>query len=123
MIRKQERVVFTFHTTTDAMAAESLCKTLGGRMIPVPGEITADYISSRLDTAGIPDPDLIIRPGAEHRLSNYLLWQAAYAELYFSDTLWPDFDVRALHEAIAAYQKRDRRFGGVKTGAKGDKKA
>ena len=77
------------------------------------GEITADYISSRLDTAGIPDPDLIIRPGAEHRLSNYLLWQAAYAELYFSDTLWPDFDEEELDRAIVWFSTRKRRFGGV----------
>ena len=67
-----------------------------------------------LVTAGYPDPDLIIRPSGEYRLSNFLLWQSAYAELYFTDTLWPDFDERALDAAIIDYQKRDRRFGGVK---------
>ena len=67
--------------------------------------------------------DLVIRTSGEMRISNFLLYQIAYAEFVVTDTLWPDFDVRALHEAIAAYQKRDRRFGGVKTGAKGDKKA
>jgi len=66
---------------------------------------------SYLYTAGIPDPDLIIRPGGEKRLSNFLLWQAAYAELYFTDTLWPDFDTHRLDLAIAEYQKRQRRYG------------
>ena len=65
--------------------------------------------------SGIPDPDLVIRPGGEVRLSNFLLWQSAYAEFYVTDTLWPDFDEAELERAIAAYQKRDRRFGGVKT--------
>lgn len=66
---------------------------------------------SRLTTAGIPDPDLLIRTGGEKRLSNFLLWQAAYAELYFCDTLWPDFGKEELAEAIADFQKRERRFG------------
>ena len=65
-------------------------------------------------TAGVPDPDLIIRTGNEMRLSNFLLWQCAYAEFYYTDTLWPDFDEAELDRAIAAYQSRDRRFGGVK---------
>ena len=67
-----------------------------------------------LDTSEIPDPDLLIRTSGEQRLSNYLLWQLAYSEFYFCDTLWPDFDSRALDQAIIAYQSRDRRFGGVK---------
>ena len=67
-----------------------------------------------LDTADIPDPDFIIRTSGEQRLSNFLLWQAAYAEFYFTDVLWPDFDEAELDKAIAAYQVRDRRFGGVK---------
>ena len=61
--------------------------------------------------AHVPDPDLLIRTGGEMRLSNFLLWQAAYSELYFSDKLWPDFDDAALDEAIAAYHARERRFG------------
>lgn len=69
-------------------------------------------ISKRLSTADLPDPDLIIRTGGEKRLSNFLLWDAAYAEIYFSDLLWPDFDEGALEEAIIWYGKRNRRFGG-----------
>jgi undecaprenyl diphosphate synthase len=61
--------------------------------------------------AHVPDPDLLIRTGGEMRISNFLLWQAAYSELYFSDRLWPDFDEKALDEAIAAYGARERRFG------------
>jgi undecaprenyl diphosphate synthase len=64
-----------------------------------------------LDTAGVPDPDLLIRPGGEKRLSNFLLWQCAYTELYFSDTLWPDFTTRELDAAIEWFCSRDRRFG------------
>ena len=67
-----------------------------------------------LDSAGIPDPELIIRPSGEQRLSNFLLWQCAYSEFYYTDALWPDFDEEELDKAIAAYQSRDRRFGGVK---------
>ena len=62
----------------------------------------------------MPDPELLIRPGGEMRISNFLLWQCAYSELVFTDTLWPDFDEAALEEAIVAYQQRDRRFGGIK---------
>lgn len=69
--------------------------------------------SNYLDSAGIPDPELVIRPSGELRLSNFLLWQSAYAEFYFTDTLWPDFDEKELDRAIEAYWRRDRRFGGV----------
>ena len=62
----------------------------------------------------MPDPELLIRSGGELRLSNYLLWQCAYAEFYFTETLWPDFDEAEIDRAIAAYRNRDRRFGGVK---------
>jgi len=79
-----------------------------------PEELDDALFSSYLDTRGIPDPDLIIRPSGELRLSNFLLWQCAYSEFYFTDALWPDFDEAELNRAIAAYQKRDRRFGGVK---------
>ena len=70
--------------------------------------------SGYLDSAGIPDPELVIRPSGEQRLSNFLLWQSAYAEFYYTDTLWPDFNEAELDKAIAAYRGRDRRFGGVK---------
>ena len=76
-----------------------------------PGEITEDTISQHLETAFMPDPDLLIRTGGELRISNYLLWQIAYSELYFCDTYWPDFDEAALHEAIIDFQGRQRRFG------------
>ena len=67
-----------------------------------------------MDSAGIPDPELIIRPSGELRLSNFLLWQCAYSEFYFTDALWPDFDEAELNKAIESYRTRDRRFGGVK---------
>lgn len=69
--------------------------------------------ASYLYSAGIPDPDLIIRPSGEYRTSNFLMWQSAYSELYFTDVLWPDFSEKDINKAIAAFQHRDRRFGGV----------
>ena len=77
-------------------------------------EITEQVVASYLDTAGMPDPDLLIRTSGEIRLSNYLLWQLAYTEIYVTDCLWPDFDQEELEKAIMAYNKRDRRYGGVK---------
>jgi undecaprenyl diphosphate synthase len=74
-------------------------------------DITEDFISQHLQTSFMPDPDLLIRTGGEVRISNYLLWQIAYSELYFCDTYWPDFDEEALHKAIEDYQGRQRRFG------------
>lgn len=76
--------------------------------------LTEDLFSRYLFSAGLPDPDLIIRPSGEMRISNFLLWQSAYSEFYFTDVLWPDFDARALDRALIAYQHRDRRFGGIK---------
>jgi undecaprenyl diphosphate synthase len=73
--------------------------------------ITEDTISQHLNTYFMPDPDLLIRTGGELRISNYLLWQIAYSELYFCNTYWPDFDENELHKAIASYQSRQRRFG------------
>lgn len=75
--------------------------------------VSEDLIEQYLDTAGIPTPDLLIRTSGELRLSNFLLWQLAYTELYFTDILWPDFDRAAFHQALLAYQVRDRRFGSV----------
>ena len=74
-------------------------------------DIDGQVVSDNLTTAGIPDPELLIRTSGELRLSNYLLWQLAYTELYFTDTLWPDFREESLYEAIVDYQKRERRFG------------
>jgi undecaprenyl diphosphate synthase len=76
-------------------------------------EITEESISEHLYTAGLKDPDLLIRTSGEMRISNFLLWQIAYAELYVTETLWPDFGRADLLEAITEYQNRDRRFGGL----------
>ncbi|MCR5508596.1 MAG: isoprenyl transferase [Lachnospiraceae bacterium] len=83
------------------------------------GRVSKEHISeemfeSYLDTAGIPAPDLLIRTSGEQRLSNFLLWQLAYTEFYFTDVHWPDFDAAELEKAIEAYNRRDRRYGGVK---------
>jgi len=82
----------------------------GGRK---PKELTEVLFSEYLCSNGVPDPDLVIRPSGEVRISNFLLWQSAYAEFYFTDVLWPDFSKEELHRALAAYQGRSRRFGGV----------
>lgn len=76
-------------------------------------EISEEVFTSYLDTNGIPDPDLLIRTSGEERLSNFLLWQLAYTEFYFTDVLWPDFNKKELQKAIDYYSRRDRRFGGV----------
>lgn len=77
-------------------------------------ELTEETFNRYLFSAGVPDPDLLIRPGGELRLSNFLMWQSAYSELYFTDTLWPDFTKADINAAIAEFQRRDRRYGGVK---------
>ena len=79
----------------------------------VPTDISEELISDRLDTAGYPDPDLLIRTSGEQRISNYLLWQIAYSEFYFAECNWPDFNEKELDNAISAYNKRERRFGKV----------
>ena len=78
-----------------------------------PDGITEELMSAEMYTSGMPEPDLIIRPSGELRLSNFMLWQSAYSELYFSDVLWPDFSDKELYKAIADFQKRQRRFGGI----------
>lgn len=80
----------------------------------LPEDMTEEVFSSYLDTEGLPDPDLLIRTSGELRLSNYLLWQLAYTELYVTDCYWPDFNMEEMKRAIAAYNSRERRFGGVK---------
>ena len=79
-----------------------------------PDSITEETIESYLDTAGVPDPDLMIRTSGEQRLSNFLLWQLAYSEFYFTPVAWPDFNKKELIKAIEKYNQRDRRYGGVK---------
>ncbi|MGB7415437.1 MAG: isoprenyl transferase [Thermosynechococcaceae cyanobacterium] len=82
-----------------------------------PSQITEEVLGRQLYTGTVPDPDLLIRTSGETRLSNYLLWQLAYTELYFTNTLWPDFDRAAFHEALRQYERRDRRFGQVQLSA------
>ena len=117
-------------TLGSSAATASLCINYGGRDeiknavrqiagqvqagLLDPSEITEDTISGALYTAHLPDPDLIIRPSGEIRLSNFLLWQSAYAEYYFTPVLWPDFTVKDLEDAITDFNRRSRRFGGVK---------
>ena len=81
--------------------------------LPGGGQPDEELFSKYLYSSGLPDPDLIIRPSGEMRLSNFLLWQSAYSELYFTDVLWPDFNERELDNAILAYQSRNRRYGGI----------
>ena len=76
-----------------------------------PQDLTEEHIQASLELAGLPDPDLLIRTGGEHRISNFLLWNLAYTELYFTDLKWPDFDAAALDAALELYARRERRFG------------
>jgi undecaprenyl diphosphate synthase len=78
-----------------------------------PGEITEEVIAERLSTGGMPDPDLVVRTAGDHRISNFLLWQGAYAELYFTDAYWPDFGREDVDIALADYGRRKRKFGGL----------
>lgn len=91
------------------MARKISEQTLAGSLKP--GDISEDTVSKLLCTAGVPDPELLIRTSGEYRISNFLLWQIAYTELYFTDKLWPDFTKEDFFAAIADYQKRQRRFG------------
>ena len=94
-------------------AAQSIARDVKAGTLQ-PEDITEELMNERLETAFMPDAELLIRTGGELRISNYMLWQIAYSELYFCDTYWPDFDEADLHQAIASYQARQRRFG--KTG-------
>ena len=94
-------------------AATRLAADAGQGKLP-DGKISEELFSSYLDTDGIPDPDLLIRTSGEQRLSNFLLWQLAYTEFYFTDVPWPAFDKQELVKAIEKYNERDRRYGGVK---------
>jgi undecaprenyl diphosphate synthase len=105
----------------DALNAILEDARLQGRLCDL--HIDEQAIASRLYTAGLPDPDLLIRTSGEMRISNFLLWQIAYAELYVTETLWPDFQRADLLHAILDYQKRDRRFGGLGAPGKNDRAA
>ncbi len=95
-----------------ARAARRVAEDVAAGKI-APGDVTIECFESYLDTANLPPPDLLIRTSGEMRLSNFMLWQAAYAELVFVDVLWPDFDRAALESAIDLYHRRERRFGGA----------
>lgn len=94
-------------------AMRSVCADVEQKKLS-PGELTEELFGSYLDTRELPDPDLLIRTSGEQRLSNYLLWQLAYSEFYFTGVPWPDFDEKELRKAIDAYENRDRRYGGIK---------
>lgn len=94
-------------------AAKSLAAKVKNGSVKL-DDVDEEELSSELYTADIPDPELLIRPSGEKRISNFLLWQSAYTEFWFTDTYWPEFDKEELLEAIAEYQRRERRFGGLK---------
>ena len=107
-------------TSANARLQLNVCFNYGGRwdiaqaarrLAALGEEITEESLGAAMQMGQVPDPDLIIRTGAEQRISNFLLWQAAYSELYFSDKLWPEFDEDALDVAIAAFRQRERRYG------------
>ena len=104
----QANLCINYGGRDEILHAARLCAAAGE-------EMTEENLQKHLYSAGIPDPELIIRPGGELRLSNFLLWQCAYSEFYFCDTLWPDFKRKDLDLAIIDFQHRDRRFGGVGT--------
>ena len=107
MEKKQERIPFLFRGLSPQEREQYLAES--GE------EWSEENLERHLDSAGVPDPELIIRPGGEYRISNFLLWQSAYAEYVFSPKLWPDFQTEDIDDAIARYRTRDRRFGGVQT--------
>jgi undecaprenyl diphosphate synthase len=95
-----------------ARAAQRLAQDVASGILK-PEQVNEAALAARLDTAGLPEPDLIVRTSGELRLSNFMLWQAAYAELVFLDILWPDFDRAALEAAINEFKRRERRYGGA----------
>jgi len=90
---------------------QEICRAAASLVKKGVEDITPELFERELDTADVPDPDLLIRTSGEYRISNFLLWQLAYAELYFTETLWPDFDEKELDRAIDSYSSRERRFG------------
>jgi len=95
-------------------AAVKMLKEYRDHPYEIDEKVDIPFIGAHLDTAGVPDPDLLIRTSGELRISNFLLWQVAYSEIYVTDILWPDFNMSSLEDAIVAYNKRERRFGGRK---------
>ncbi len=113
----QLNIAFNYGGRDEIVRAARKLAADAARGVLDPSEITDERFASVLDTAGMPDPDLIIRTSGEMRLSNFLLWQAAYAEFVFTDTLWPDFDSVALDACFDAFASRNRRFGGRQVAA------
>ncbi len=97
-----------------ARAAKKMCELVSSGEMTI-DEVTQEKLGSLLDTGDYPDPDLLIRTCGEQRISNFLLWQSAYTEFYFCDKAWPDFNAEELEKAIISYNKRDRKYGGLKT--------
>jgi len=115
----QVTVAFNYGGRSEILrAAQRIAREAAAGTLSVDA-LTAEAFSDYLDTRELPSPDLVIRTSGEHRISNFLLWQAAYAELVFLDVLWPDFDQEALEKAIAEYRRRERRFGGLSNGEPG----
>ncbi|MCP4314512.1 MAG: isoprenyl transferase [Hyphomicrobiales bacterium] len=106
-------IAFNYGGRDDITRAARLLAAKAARGEIDPGSISEDSISSSMDTAGIPDPDLIIRTSGEQRISNFLIWQAAYSEFVFLECLWPDFNRAAFEDALREYGNRNRRFGSV----------
>lgn len=106
-------VAFNYGSRIEITKAARRLAEKAARGVLDPAAITPDLLGAELDTSGIPDPDLLIRTSGEVRLSNFLLWQAAYAELMFIDACWPDFGHELLEQAIVEYRSRDRRYGGL----------
>src|ERR1700687_2887534 len=96
-----------------AQIVDAVNQILDEKRVSASGRITEDDLARKMYTSGLPDPDLLIRTSGELRVSNFLLWQIAYAEIFVTDTLWPDFHRARLLEAFVEYQKRDRRYGGI----------
>ena len=106
-------IAFNYGSRDEITRAVKRLAEAVGRGEIAPGHVNEDVLSAHLDTVGIPDPDVIIRTSGEQRLSNFLLWQAAYTEFVFVPSLWPDFDRAAFHRALDEYRRRERRFGAV----------
>lgn len=109
----QVNICFNYGGRAEIIRAASEFARLCQEGLAMPEDLTEDRLGDLLYSAGVPDPDLVIRPSGEVRISNFLLWQSAYSEFYFTDVLWPDFTKEELLRALADYQNRSRRFGGV----------
>lgn len=106
-------IAFNYSGRSEITRAVRTIASLAAKGELSPGDITEELVGRNMQTGETPDPDLLIRTGGEHRVSNFLLWQIAYTEVWVTDTLWPDFNKQALLQAIDEYKKRERRFGGL----------